>query len=301
MAYSQGSRGQFAYVAETTYGTTPGTPTMKLFRTTGHSLAPVKDFFVSNELRADRQIVDGRHGVKRVAGDVGFELSYGAQDDFFEAALMGTWTSNVLKASTAVKSFSVEDGFMDLATPVYNVMKGMMINTMNLNIAPNAMVTGSFGMVGNDLSSSTTALSGSPTAAPTALPFDGFSGTLNEGGSALTSVQAVELSLVNGLDPLYSVGEDKAAEMSVGQSVVTGTVTAFFTSNTLLNKFMNETESSLSIFLDGTGGDWTILLPRIKYTGAAIPREVGPRLYQLPFQALRDATEATNIKITRAP
>lgn len=301
MTFSQGSRGQFAYVAESTYGTTPSTPSMIALRQNGHTLAPIKDTFVSDELRADGQIVDARHGVKRVSGDISFELSYGAFDDLLESAFFSTWSTNVLKAGTTLKSFTFEDGYMDLATPVYNVFKGCVINTMNLNITPNAMVTGTFGILGANTTSSTTALDASLTAAPTAPPFDGFSGSISEGGSTIASVTALEIALDNGLDPAYVVGEDVLQQVIKGRCNVTGTLTAYFESNALLNKFLNETESSVSVTLDGTSGDLTILLPRIKYTGAAVPREVGPRLYQLPFQALRDSSEATNIKITRIP
>jgi len=302
MTFSQGSRGQFAYVAESTYGTTPGTPSMIAMRITGHTLAGVKDTFVSEELRADRQIVDARHGVRSVAGDISFEFSYGAFDDFLESALCGTYATNVLKAGTAQKSFTFEDGFMDLTTPVYNVFTGCRVNTMNLNIQTGGMVTGTFGILGANETSSTTALDASLTAAPTHPPFDSFSGSISEGGSTIGSVSALEIALDNGLDPAYVVGEDTVQQMIDGRSNVTGTLTAYFESNALLNKFLNETESSISVTLEGaSGGDYTILIPRVKYTGAAIPRAVGPRLYQLPFQALRDSSEATNIKITRIP
>jgi hypothetical protein len=70
----------------------------------------------------------------------------------------------------------------------------------------------------------------------------------------------------------------------------------------MYNKFLNETESALSVTLDGPAGDLTILLPRIKYSGGEVPvTGEGPVVLDMPFQALRDATAATNIQITRVP
>ena len=81
-------------------------------------------------------------------------------------------------------------------------------------------------------------------------------------------------------------------------------MTAFFESETLLNKFLSETESSLSVTLEGaSGGDITILVPRIKYTAGDVDvtNADDGLLITMPFQAMRDSSEATNLKITRVP
>jgi hypothetical protein len=100
------------------------------------------------------------------------------------------------------------------------------------------------------------------------------------------------------------VGDPTTPQIVPGRSNVTGTVRAKFENLTALNKFINETESSISVTLESDeGGDWTILIPRIKYSGGEInvtsPDEAVE--INMPFQALRDSSEATNIKITRTP
>ena len=90
--FGRGSQRGIRYIAEATFGVTPTTPIMKAFRTTGDTLGLTKQTYQSSELRSDRQITDLRHGNSQVGGDISFELSYGAQDDFMESAMFGAWT-----------------------------------------------------------------------------------------------------------------------------------------------------------------------------------------------------------------
>ena len=76
----------------------------------------------------------------------------------------------------------------------------------------------------------------------------------------------------------------------------------FYQDAVLINKFLNETESSLQIVLDDrvAGLGYTLLMPRIKINGAAVPvGSPASRLITLPFVALRDSTTGTQLRITR--
>lgn len=300
MALATGGFHGLSFVPEVTMGTTPLTPTMTAIRHTTCSLGLTKESFQSNELRSDRQISDLRHGAKKVEGEVGFELSYGAFDDLLAAALFGSWTTNVLKAGTTYKSFTMERRFTDISQ--YQVFTGVMIDSMSLNITPNGMITGSFGLVGMGTSISGTSL-GSPAAAAANSPFDGFGGSLEEGGVSIAAISAITLELQNSLDPFFALGSDSAVGINAGRCQVSGTVSAAFQNTTLLNKFIAETESSLSIGLsDPLGNDLTILLPRIKYSGGDIPAQNEGRIVMnMPFTALLDSVTGTNIQITRTP
>jgi hypothetical protein len=290
-----------AFVPEVTFGTTPDTPTMKLLRFTGGFPNVEKPGFVSEEIRSDGQITDMRHGMRRVNADLGFELSYGAFDAWLEAALGGTWTTNVLKAGRTARFFTLEERHTDISQ--YAVTTGAVINSMSLNIQPEAMVTGSFGIIGRNQAWSGTSL-GSPTAVASHPPFSGFTGTINEGGSAIANLTALELNIARNVEPIFVVGpSDLAKEMTLGQNVITGTATFLLESATLLSKFLNETESSLEVTLDGpAGGDLTILIPRLKYTSGARQRGVGTSLVvSMSFQALYSSGSASNIVVTRVP
>jgi len=368
MAFAAGSYHGLSYIAETTFGTTPA-GTYQALRHTNCSLALTKDGFQSNELRDDRQISDFRHGVLRVGGDIGIEFSYSEFDDMLEAALFGEWSDNVLKAGTTAKSFTMRRRFADILLDGF--FTGCMVNSFNLSIPANAMVTGGFGLVGKSASYSgslhtvtitatnectsagdatvtvagvetTVALTTSEddttevaTAIATALDaVSGYTATSSsavvtltypavdgvyavsysagttgatatvgqENSSTIAVITSIELNLQNGLEPTFVVGSNSTPSITPGRSNLTGTVSAYFENKTLLDKFINETESSIELELGSTSNKYDIEIPRIKYTGGENPASgEGPIVINMPFQALYDSGEGTNLKITRTP
>lgn len=302
---SDGSRHQLSFIAESTWGTTPATPAMQILRNTSVSLGLNKDAFISDEIRSDRQRYDMRQGAYKVGGDIGIELSYGTYDTLLEAVAGGTWTDNVLKAGTTRRSFTFERYFADISDYPYHYFTGVEVDKLQLTMNANAIVKGQFGLMGKWLSPAAAAISGeSHTAATTTHVFDSFTGSISEGGSAIAVVTEMQLSIENGMSNRFVVGSKYTLQPAIGWSNITGTATMYFIDNTQFNKFVNETESSLSVTMtDGAGNDLTIELPRIKYTGAPVDvKDIGPITMAMPFQALYDASSAlSNIVITRAP
>jgi hypothetical protein len=137
----------------------------------------------------------------------------------------------------------------------------------------------------------------------TTSPLDSFTGTLEEGGTTIAVVTEMSMTLQNGIEPRFVVGSKDSIIPSDGRSNLTGQITAYFEDSTLVNKFLNETESSLVFSLPDTAGNiQRYRIPRIKYTGA--PPDVtgeGPITLAMPFQALLDASEGTNMLIERTP
>lgn len=297
MPTAQGSRHEYSFVTEVTYGTTPGSPTMRRLRNTGGGLNLNKEQYQSAEMRADRQIVSHRHGPRQGLGTIPFELSYGSFDDLLESAMFGAWATNVLKAGTTQKSFTIERRFTDISQ--YLRYTGCIVNTMSLTIPNTGIVTGEFGFFAKDMNTSGTSL-GTPTDVTTNEPFVAAGGTLTEGGSPFAAVTALSINLENGVGPNFAVGSNLTRDPSYGKSMVTGTLEAYFEDLTLYNKFLNETISSLSMDLTDGVNTLTLSLPRIKYTGAEIPVDgEGSIKASLPFVALRDTTAATQFQITR--
>lgn len=304
MAIANGAQHSLAYIAEVTYGTTPATPAFKNLPHTGTTLNVSKDAIESEKLRGDRQVEDFRHGNKSVAGDVSAELEYGSFDDILEAVLCGTWTTNVLKAGTTRRSFTLERKFGDLATPEYHRYTGCEFNTFSLSVSPNAMVSATFGVVGQNLTLDTAIVAGA-TYLPDAgnVPFDSFTGSILEGGASIATVTAIELSLENGLEPLFSIGSQVTNRPSIGKSRATGTLTTYFESKTLYEKFLNETSSSITLTLsDGAGNDYIIDMSNVKYnSGQPDVSGEGAVTVAMEFVALYDGTDSSQIVITRTP
>jgi hypothetical protein len=302
MTIATGSRHNLAYVLESTFGTTPSSPGFTPIRHTGTTLGLSKDAVESEELREDRQIAHFRHGNKSVTGDINFEMSYGGLDDLIQATLCGTWSNNVLKAGTTRRSFTVERYHQDISK--YLRSSGCQFNYMSLNVAPNSMVTGAFGIIGSGFTTSGSALgSSSYSAETTTAPFDSFTGSITEGGSAIAIITALELQIDNGMEALYVVGSADTLLPSIGKSSVTGSVTAYFENTTLIDKFISETSSAIQFTLtDAAGNDYIFSLPNIKYNSGN-PEVSGPEAITvtLDFVALYNSSDASQIKITRVP
>lgn len=313
---ADGSRHSLYAVAEVNYGETPVNPALDLVRITGTTLGLSKDSLQSGEIRADRQISDFRLGANQVSGDINFELSYGSFDQFLQAVLLSTaWLADTpvlgtqqIKSGQTRASFTMVRHFADLIAgqKPYHIYRGVELNTLSLQISANDMVTGTFGVVGQSqtLADDLTAL-GTPTypAPSTTSPVDSFTGALTEAGAPIAVITEITLSLENGIEPRFVVGSKDSIHPSVGRSTLTGQITAYFEDSSLVDKFINETESSIEFTLpDAAGNQQKYRIPRIKYTGGQpdVTGE-GPITLAMPFQALLDATEGTNLLIERTP
>jgi hypothetical protein len=300
MPFSQGSRTQLAYVVESTYGTTPATPAMVSLPFVTHSVDLTKTRVQSAEITPDRMPRIDRHGQRTVTGDISVEMRPADYDFLLEAALFGAFSSNVLNTGTTVSSFTLEDGALDITQ--YRAFTGCMVNTMQMSIAPNQMTTATFGIMGKNMTQSTSPLDASLTAASNNEPFDSFSGAISEGGSTIAYVNTIDFTLNNNLNPTFALGSVTTPQMEFGMSTLEGTMTVFYQDAALITKFLNETESALSIVLDDrvAGLNYTFLMPRIKINGAAVPvANPASRLLTIPFVALRDSSTGTQLRITR--
>jgi hypothetical protein len=301
MAFAQGSRSSLSYIVEATFGTTPAGDFTNLPFST-HSLNLTKDRVAGNDIQADRMPRVDRHGNRQVAGDIVVDLRDADYDAFLEAAMLNTWSTNVLKVGTTPKFFSIEDYAADVDQA--RLFTGMSVSTMGISLAPNQMVTTTFGMVGKDMTIG--AVQKTQTAASGAAPFDAYSGDIAIGNvassSAVAIVTGLDFTLNNSYAPTFVIGDDSAPSLEYGRAEIEGTLTAYFEDATLINRFLNETESELEVSVnDPTGANaYTFLFPRIKINSADVGVD-GPtsRVISMSFVALYDATEGTNLKITR--
>ena len=301
MAFAQGSRSSLSFIVESTFGTTPaGNFTNLPFST--HSLNLTKDRVAGTDIQADRMARVDRHGNRQVGGDIVVDLRDGDFDSFLESAMLNTWATNVLKVGTTPKFFSIEDYAADIDQA--RVFTGMSVSTMAISLAPNQMVTTTFGMVGKDMTISATEKT--QDAASGAAPFDAYSGDIsigNVGGAAAVAiVTALDFTLNNSYAPTFVIGDDSAPSLEYGRAEVEGTLTAYFEDASLINRFLNETETEIEVSVDDPTGanSYTFTFPRVKINSADVGVD-GPtsRMISLSFVALYDATEGTNLKITR--
>ncbi|HEY9819109.1 MAG TPA: phage tail tube protein [Candidatus Obscuribacterales bacterium] len=303
MAFAQGSRSGLSYITEVTFGTTPAGNFTPLPINT-HSINLTKDRVAGNEIRPDRIPRVDRHGNRQIGGDIVGDLRQGAWDDFIAAAMLSDWASDdTIGVGTTPKFFSIEDAFNDVAQ--YRLFTGCTVSTLNISVAPNQMVTSTFGIVGKDLTISGTGKT--LNTLTTTQPFDAYSGDLflqdaGSTNSAVTSITSIDFTINNSFNPTFVIGDDSTPQLEYGRAEVEGTITAYFEDASLANRFLNETESELEFSVnDPTGlSPYTFTFPRIKINGSDVPLEnPQSRVITIPFVALFDSTLGTNLQITR--
>lgn len=308
MSNSNFMNSYLAYVAESTPGTTPGSPTMLKLRTPDPlQLNYNVEQLTTQESYSHRQMVMQRPGFAVPAGNIPIELSYGAFDDWLESLLGGAWstetagTPEVLKIGNAINTFTVERGNADNSQ--YERFLGVIPNSLSLDINPNGIVTGSFGVLGMSIGATAGSALGSPSNVATNEPFDGLgNASLEEGGSSIATVTSLQLNINNNRSGGRLAGSNGADVPVNGQIEVSGTLVARFDSLTLLNKFLNGTESSLQVVLNDEGGSESLTFDfhSVKYTGGQQANNENALDISLPFMALYDSGESTALTVTRS-
>ncbi|RUW56741.1 phage tail tube protein [Mesorhizobium sp. M8A.F.Ca.ET.021.01.1.1] len=92
--FADSNRASLRYLAEDSaaWGVTPNSGVPREMRITGSQLAPKKETKTSEELRSDRMVPGIAEVGASAEGEINFELSAGAIDDFLAAFLYGVWS-----------------------------------------------------------------------------------------------------------------------------------------------------------------------------------------------------------------
>jgi len=296
MAFAQGSRSRLSVAPEVSFGVLPTTPAFSTLPIRTHSLDLTKERVQGNDIIADRMQGVDRHGNRTVAGGIEVDLRRGDYDLLLESTFFNTFdTNDHMTIGTTPRYLAFEDAALDITQ--FRQFSGCLVNTATFNVAPNQMVQATFDIVGRNMVQAS-ATAGAPSVPQGFEPFDSFNGELLEGGvgtaDGICIVSALQFSISNDVSPahviLCSANADQAAQMQFGMATVEGTMTVYYENAALINKFLNETETSLSVTVDDpTGGNgYTFYMPRIKYNGASVPlANMQSRFIELPFVALR--------------
>jgi hypothetical protein len=236
-------------------------------------------------------------GNRSVTGSIEVDLRRGDYDLMLESAFFNTFdTNDHLTIGTTPRFIAFEDAALDISQ--FRQFAGCLVNTATFNIAPNQMVQTTFDIVGRNMTQSGTSLDATPNAPQGFEPFDSFNGVLLEGGVGtnddLCIVSSIQFSVSNDVSPAHVIlcdaNKDQAAQMQFGMATVEGTMTVYYEDAALINKFLLETETSLSVTVDDPTGanGYTFFMPRVKYNGASVPvANMQSRMIELPFVALK--------------
>ena len=210
-----------------------------------------------------------------------------------------------LVAGTTRRSFSIIRDFADLTAGRYQLFTGSEYNTAAFSAGLDSVVSISYGIIGQGQSSSASAPGsstfGNPTTTEPMVPTDGC---VSSDGVESAIITSLEFSLDNGMETKFQLCANETSQPGQGISNATGSITAYFDNDTLMNLFINETVSTLKQQLtDAAGNTFAVFFPRIKYNGGQ--PDVGGEAnspINLPFQALFDATTSNSaIILAREP
>lgn len=303
---ADGSLHSLAICAESSYGVAPTAPTWDNLPLSTFSGGLSMDTLIDDTIRADRNIVDARNGSRKVQSELPVKPRYGAYDTILEACLCGTWTGNVLKNGVTYRSFTLEQHYSDITDKPYVRHLGTEVNKVSFSVKANSFVEASFGFMSQNVVDDASQIASSTyNAVPTSnFAFDSFTGSISEGGSSIGTVSEISIEMTNNMELRPVVGSNLSLRPSKLLFNVSGTMTTYFNSAALLDKFLAGSQSSVLLTLtDKASNAWAISLPSVLYVGDAHPdiKGPGPVMLALKYQAVYNASAAATVQFTRTP
>ncbi len=219
------------------------------------------------------------------------------------------FTGDFLINGTTVRSFSVERQQQDIASPSYELFKGQQVNTFSLSLQSSAILTGTLGMIGLGGTADTVRTSG---ASDIAAPAFGVLNTssnmrkLSEGGVLVggeTYITQFGYDINNNMEGEAAIGYLSYIGIRNGEFGLSGSISFYMNDINLLNKVINDTESSFMFAAgrgDGNRESYLFDIPRVKLTGSSpVSGKNQSRMFTGNYAALRHKTLGYTTSIAR--
>lgn len=199
---------------------------------------------------------------------------------------------------TTFESISIEKDYTDLTTTL-ELSVGCGISSFTVNVPVDGIATISFSVLGKS-SSSTTSDDGTPGTASTNEAINAVDNVkpIIEGTGTFTAT-SVGFTVENSLRGRQQIGTLGNVSVGSGKFLVQGTLQGIFSSSTIIDKFLNQTESQLAIpITDDAGNSMCFYFPAVKYTSASrvTPGEDQDILADLSWSAFMDATQGVMMR-----
>ena len=289
MATAKGSDVQLLLIEESTWGTTPATPAAYKIPISGVGGDWFRRTLNDNPtLRANRNPTAPVRGNVQVNGSFqhplnlapfGWLMKHGIGLPAVSTTATGVYAHlskmgfSGASAGDLPTGLTFEIGFTDIAQ--YHIYTGCKINSLGFSATSEGVCLVDVGIIGQDFADDTDSLDASPTSY-TDSPIDHFLCTVQEGGAPSGIVTDVSLQINNNLDALYVVGSaGQLGDLQEGIGSVTGSITALFQNATLLDKAVDNTESSLQLKWTSGASSLQIDIPELIYEPAS-PSVSGP-------------------------
>lgn len=203
-------------------------------------------------------------------------------------------------ASRTDKSFTVEEFFT--STNEAYLTTGVKFGSAAIQVQPNQMVSINFSTMGRTKEKKATAGAyfTAPAAASTSGSIGGNRGIIVVNGVPSGVVTAANFEITGNMEAGEVVGARQAANIFLGRIGVSGEVSIYYQDSSLFEKFQNEEDISIVLFMEGNAGEEiTFVIPRAKLGGVNLDdKEVGGLIQTIPFTAL--LPDGTNAAIDRS-
>ena len=200
-------------------------------------------------------------------------------------------------------SFTVEEFLSDV--PLSLITLGQQVNTMTFSLSPNSMVTNTFAFMGKDAEpSSAVQYFTAPTAVPATGTMSSADGLLLIGGIGTCKATSLDITVDNGIAQDSVVACKGIGGKSRGKVKVTGTLSALLLDEEEYDLFDQETETSISLTLNGTDGStFSMFMPRVKVNSYDKDDGEKSTIISIAFSALEyvgsdEAIEKTTLVIS---
>ena len=293
-----GSETTLAIVAETVPGVTPATPTTLLLPAVKIDLELTKATFPDTSIQGDRMEHFLASGISKVSGSFTGNLSHSNFAPLLQTAMFGLFATKVLKTGKVLNTVTFEEWHNDISLGfVYN---GCFCDKLALKFPLTGFVTLDGTIAGQNMTTETTQLA-TPTPAVVETPYTMVTATLKEGGTTIALLTTVDITVDNGATAIEVLGGAYPVGYTPGMSKITGTISGVITNATLMNKFLNQTASSIEVQVTDGTNTLDFNMPNVFYTG--MKKSVsgqGAVAFSMPFNALKDSTSGSNLIITES-
>jgi hypothetical protein len=213
------------------------------------------------------------------------------------AATTDLKTGDTLGTGNLCKTYSILTWFKGKCGTVdsYLLTTGVEFGGFSIELAVNAMVTGSFPLIGMKQQILTAPPTGSTfTQTFTAEPFASVDVAVFDGSAPLQLIDSLTFTNDNSASAQFALGSPDIAYVERGRAANTFSMTGKLYDMTLINRFLNETQTSLSAILTGTSGAMSFTMPTAEFT-AATPEVSAPEAVTLSIegQGTGNATQSS--------
>ncbi len=207
-----------------------------------------------------------------------------------------------LRNDVVEKHYSLEQVFNDHSPLTYQYYTGQRVNTFNIALASQSIVTATAGFMGFGASVGNTRFAGATDiVAPARSVFNTSSnvGRIGRGVDGPIGTPSFILDgaidINNNLRRQNAIGNLGSIGIGAGEFSVTGNINLYFEDKSYLEDVLNNTERSLDIrFTDGANKTILIDMPRLKYSSGfpAVPGKNQEVLINLGFQSILESANS---------